>query len=193
MPLPIQSAVQRTLTPYDARIRRAINQGFTAYVRRAGGGNLFPRTDAAEIFDCVVQAATAEFTEPTGVKVFQERGTARFLFGDVVVRFKKADRNGKGLNLRTRLNEAFLNPRLPFGDAPEAMKVEICWKLNALGTGYEDIVVTARDGARVLWSYSLPGGAQLVLPFMAPEAKPAVRKVVVKLKQKGVKSSEKGN
>ena len=38
------------------------------------------------------------------------------------------------------------------------MKVEICWKVNELGTGYDSVHVTARNGDGQLWSYELPGG-----------------------------------
>lgn len=101
----------------------------------------------------------------------------------MLARFKKASRRGCGQNIPTGANDNFLDPSIPFEDAPEAMKVEICWKVNELGTGYTDVHVTARDGAGVLWTYELPGGAQEIIEFPAkPVMAPPRRRSVAKLK-----------
>lgn len=183
MPMPIEPDVRSALLPHNANIRRVIDEGFKAYVKRRGGGNLFRRTDAAEIFDCVVRTAVAELGKRNGIKIFKDGATARFLFdGKVLVRFKKANSKKMGQNIRTVANDNFIDAALPFGDAPAAMKVDVCWKVNALGTGFTNIFVTARDGKTRLWCYELPGGAQDVLKF--PEKAPAAapRKRIVKLK-----------
>jgi hypothetical protein len=106
----------------------------------------------------------------------------------VLVRFKKADRSGAGQNIKTGANDRFLNPRLPFPDAPEAMKVEICWKLNALRTGYDSLHVTSRNGTGVLWSYEMPGGVQETIRFPTkPAEAPAAGRRRAKLKSEDAK------
>ena len=186
MPAPLQHVVEAALSPYNDRIRRAIRHGFQAYIRKIGGTpNLLRRTDAVDVFDSVAQALIAEFHGDAGVKVFEGSGTIRILFGGrVLARFKKAGPNGHGMNLRTRANDRFLDPNLPFADAPRADKVEICWTSNATGTSFETLHVVARNGERALWSYAMPGGAQRTLPFPKPaapaEAPP--RRSVAKLK-----------
>jgi hypothetical protein len=181
---PLQHVVEATLAPFNARIRRAIDRGFKDYVRKLGGkANLLKRTDAIDVFDCVARELLAEFKGKAGVKVFEGSGTVRLLFGGrVLVRFKKAGRNGRGMNLRTRANDRFLDPRLPFPDAPDAAKVEICWRLNATGTSFETLHVTARNGDGALWSYLLPGGAEQTLPFPKDAPVEAPRRSVAKLK-----------
>jgi hypothetical protein len=103
--------------------------------------------------------------------------------GKVIARFKKASRWGRGANVPTGANDDFLNPGIPFADAPEAMKVEICWKVNDLGTGYTSVHVTAREGAGHLWSYEMPDGAQGVIEFPGRNTVPLQpRRSVAKLK-----------
>lgn len=187
MPLATEHDVQAALAPYNSRIRRAIDRGFSKYVRRlASGPNLWKRTDSVDISDCVTKELLKEFEGKAGIAVFRKYGTVKLLFGSrVVVRFKKGGRNGLGMNAATRANDNFLNPNLPFQDAPHAMKVEICWKLNATGTGCTDVIVAARNGDGALWSYRLPGGRQKVLEFPAREATPREengRRSIVKLK-----------
>jgi hypothetical protein len=182
MPIPNEASVKAALLPFRDRIRRVVDSGFRRHRQR--GANLFTRTDAANIFDFVIQAALREFGSDSDVKVFHGQATARFLFKNkVLVRFKQGDEEGRGNNISTEANSKFLNPRLPFIDAPEAMKVEICWLKNALGTNFDSIVVTARDGEAVLWSFALFGGAQEVLPLPMPKPAPVrPRRSVVKLK-----------
>ncbi|ABE62175.1 conserved hypothetical protein [Nitrobacter hamburgensis X14] len=189
MPMPVEPLVRTALAPFDKRVRRVVDIGFKAYLSRRGAGNLYKRTDAAEIFDCVVQAAIVEFDDKPGVKVFKGKATARFLFANtVLVRFKKADRSGAGQNVRTGANDRFLNPTLAFPDAPEAMKVEICWKLNAMRTGYDSLHVTSRNGAGVLWSYELLGGVQETIRFPSkPAPMPATGRRRAKLKSEDAK------
>jgi len=182
------------LEPFNKRILDVINKGFKSFLARRGTGNLYRRTDSSDIFDNVIQAALAEFTGKPGVEIFPNGVTARFLFGGkVLVRFKKASRRGRGQNIPTGANDDFLDPSLPFADAPAAMKVEICWKVNDLGTGYTDVYVTARNGAGVLWTYELPGGEQEIIKFPR-ETAPPNRRSVAKLKDpaKGKKRNSSG-
>jgi hypothetical protein len=186
MPVPNQREVEAVISKYARRIRRAVDAGFRAYVRRIGGApNRFARTDSADTFDCVAQAIAREFSDGVGGKILDGRGTLKLLLdGRVLVRFKKAGRNGVGSNLRTRANDRFLDPSLPYEDAPRAAKVEICWTVNDTGTSFDSLRVIARDGAAGLWSFDLPGAAPLPLfeakPAAPAEARP--RRSVAKLK-----------
>jgi hypothetical protein len=184
MPVPVEADVRTALEPFNKRIRLVLDKAFKAYLAKRAGGNVYKRTDSADIFDCVIQAAMAEFTGKPGIEVFPNGSTARFLFGNkVLARFKKASRKGRGQNIKTDANDKFLKASLPFPDAPQAMKVEICWKVNELGTGYTAVYVTARDGNRVLWTYEMPGGAQEIIEFPAkPAITPPKRRTVAKLK-----------
>ncbi len=196
MPVPVESDVRAALEPYNKPIRKVLDKAFKAYLAKRGGGNVYRRTDSADIFDSVIQAAMAEFNGKPGIQVFANGSTARFLFGGkVLTRFKKAGRKGRGQNIPTAANTEFLKASLPFPDAPEAMKVEICWKVNELGTGYNEVYVTARDGNRVLWTYEMPGGAQEIIEFprkTAAPVQPQRRRSLAKLKD-SAKTKKKKN
>jgi hypothetical protein len=162
-----------------------LDRAFKDFLAKRGAGNIYKRTDSADVFDSVIRAAVAEFNGKPGTVVFTTGSTARFLFdGKVLVRLKKAIKRGKGGNIRTGANDNFLDPGIPFADAPQAMKVEICWKVNELGTGYRSVHVTARNGEGQFWSFELPGGQQGVIEF--PQQKTAApqprRRSVAKLK-----------
>jgi hypothetical protein len=184
MSLPIEKEVREALEPFNKRIRKVLDKGFRDFLAKRGPGNLHKRTDSADVFDSVIRAAIGEFSGKAGIQVFSTGSTACFLFGGkVLARFKKANRRGRGANIPTGANDDFLNPGIPFADAPEAMKVEICWKVNDLGTGYTSILVTARDGAGHLWSYEMPDGAQGVIEFRGRNSVPLQpRRSVAKLK-----------
>jgi hypothetical protein len=184
MSLPIENEVREALEPYDNRVRKVLDKAFKDFLAKRGSGNLYKRTDSADVFDSVIRAAIAEFNNSPGVTVFTSGSTARFLFGGrVLVRFKKATRRGRGSNIQTGTNDNFLDPSIPFADAPQAMKVEICWKVNELGTGFDSVHVTARNGDGQLWSYEMPGGNQGVIEFPQKTAVPQPRRgSVAKLK-----------
>ncbi|BBZ94347.1 hypothetical protein BRDID11004_47500 [Bradyrhizobium diazoefficiens] len=183
MPLPVEKEVREELEPFNERIRKVLDKAFKDFLAKRGAGNMYKRTDSVDVFDSVIRAAMAEFNGRPGVTVFASGSTARFLFGNVLVRFKKAVRRGKGSNIATGANNDFLNPAIPFADAPSAMKVEICWKLNELGTGYRSVHVTARNGDNQLWSYELPGGQQGIIEFPQKTASPQPRRrTAMKLK-----------
>ena len=183
MSLPVETEVRETLEPFNGRIRSVLDKAFKDFIKK-GASNVYKRTDAADQFDGVIRAALGEFTNSPGVVVFPTGSTARFLFdGKVLVRFKKASRKGRGSNIPTGANDNFLDPAIPFADAPQAMKVEICWKVNELGTGYDSVHVTARNGDGKLWSYEMPGGNQGIIEFPQKIAAPQPRRrSVAKLK-----------
>jgi hypothetical protein len=183
MSLPVEKQVREALEPYNGRIRKVLDKAFKDFIKK-GAANLYKRTDSADVFDGVIRAAIAEFTNSPGVVVFPTGSTARFLFeGKVLVRFKKASCRGRGSNIPTGANDNFLDPAIPFTDAPQAMKVEVCWKVNQLGTGYDSVHVTARNGDGKLWSYEMPGSQQGVIEFPQKTAAPQPRRrSVAKLK-----------
>jgi len=91
MSLPIEKEVREVLEPYSKRIRKVLDKAFKDFLARRGAGNIYKRTDSADVFDSVIRVAIAEFNNKPGTVVFDGGSTARFLFeGKVLVRFKKA-------------------------------------------------------------------------------------------------------
>jgi hypothetical protein len=192
MTVPVENEVRETLEPYNGRIRKVLDKAFRDFNQK-GAGNIYKRTDSADVFDRVIRAAIADFSSTQGVMIFPTVSTARFLFDrKVLVRFKKASRKGRGSNIPTGANDNFLDPAIPFTDAPQAMKVEICWKVNALGTGYTSVHVTARNGDGKLWSYELPGGQQGVIEFPQKTVVPQPRRRSVAKLKDSAKTKKKG-
>src|SRR5258708_32526216 len=116
MSLPIEKEVREELEPFNKRVRKVLDKAFRDFLAKRGAGNMYKRTDSVDVFDSVIRAAVAEFNGKPGVTVFTSGSTARFLFGRVLVRFKKATRRGRGSNIQTGANDNFLDPAIPFAD-----------------------------------------------------------------------------
>lgn len=171
--------VQSALLPYHGKIKSVIVDGYDEWQRvsafRATSGYspvLYSRTTANYVFDAIARNAQATFGRDKTVRIRQEAQTIKFIFsGKVIVRFKKGDDDHLGKNILTQAVLDYLDPQqtLP-GFPPEAAKVEIVWSANDIGTAIEDVMVVARDGNNLLWSYRIDDdageiGDSSVLPF----------------------------
>lgn len=171
--------VQATLSPYHGHIKQVIADGYDEWQRvstfRAMNGYspvLYSRTIANYVFDAIARNAQATFGRDRTVRIREEAQTIKFIFaGKVIVRFKKGDDDHLSKNILTQAVLDYLDPQqtLP-GFPPEAAKVEIVWSANDIGTAIEEILVVARDGDTVLWSYRVDddageAGDSNVLPF----------------------------
>lgn len=171
--------VKTALSPYHGQIKQVVAEGYDEWQRiaafRATSGYspvLYSRTVANYVFDAIARNAQTVFGREKTVRVRQETQTIKFIFDNkVIVRFKKGDEDHLGKNILTQAVMDYLDPQqtLP-GFPPEAAKVEIVWSANEIGTGIEDIMVVARDGNTVSWSYRIDDDADeadgtSVLPF----------------------------
>lgn len=171
--------VKAALSPYHVRIKQVVIEGYDEWRRvaafRATSGYspvLYSRTVANYVFDAIARNAQTVFGREKAVRIRQETQTIKFIFaGKVIVRFKKGDEDHLGKNILTQAILDYLDPQqtLP-GFPPEAAKVEIVWTANEIGTAVEDVVVVARDGNTLLWSYRIDddageAGGVSVLPF----------------------------
>ena len=110
------------------------------------------------------------FDGTSGVYVIDSHATFGFLIDDrVFFRFKKGDANGLSTNVRTQLALAFHNhdQDLP-GLLPEVERVEVVYQLNRLETQIIDIIVVARNGDIVVWTYSLLDTVASGMPLPMP-------------------------
>lgn len=161
--------VKRALTPYHSRIKGAILAGFAEWLavsacRSANGFApvLYSRTIANYVFDAIARNARSKFGDDPSVRVFDEMQTVKFCFnGSVIGRFKKGDDDNLGQNIPTQAALDFADPQqiLP-GLPPEAAKVEFIWTPDDIGTEIESVMVVARDGNHVLWSYKIDDAAE---------------------------------
>jgi hypothetical protein len=159
-----EAEVTEALAPYHGRIMQAVVAGFkewlvVADVRSKQGFSpiLYPRTVTNYVFDAIARNARSMFGLDTTVRVFDESQTVKFCFNDKVIgRFKKGDEDNLGKNITTQAVLDFVGAQqvLP-GLPPEAAKVEFLWAANDIGTYVERVMVVARDGDSLLWSYEI--------------------------------------
>ena len=169
--------VQRVLGAYHHRIRSVVEKAWAEWrivsamrMEASLPPLLYSRTVANNIFDAIARIAVQEFAGDASVHLKIESQTVKFYFKDgVLARFKKADENKLGRNIPTQSALDFANPHCLFQDLPHSTaKIEIVWVANELQTDLEHVLVVARDGARLLWSYEiLPGeaGSGTIVPF----------------------------
>lgn len=178
--------VRTALEPYHARIRSAVISGFAEWLSlaecRAAKGYapvLYPRTISNYVFDAIARCALTVFGSDPTVRIIDQVQTVKFCFGDVVIgRFKKGDEDNLGQNIRTQAVLDFVDAQhsLP-GLPPAAAKIEFIWTPDLLGSAVESVLVVARDGDNLLWSYEIdpgePATGAIPLPFQAaPDDEP---------------------
>lgn len=174
--------VKAALSPHHNQIKQIVADAYDEWQRiaafRATSGYspvLYSRTVANYVFDSIARNAKKVFSREKTVVIRQETQTIKFIFaGKVIVRFKKGDEDHLGKNILTQAVMDYLDPQqtLP-GFPPEAAKVEIIWAANDIGTAIENVMVVARDGNSLRWSYSIDdveAEATGVLPFPAGPA-----------------------
>lgn len=159
-----KAEVRRALEPFHDRIGDVIRRGFEEWLHikefmlaQRYGPVLYPRTAANHVFDAIAPNAIREFGPDVDVWVKDEVQTVKFCFGGVVVaRFKKGDDDNLGQNHPTQAVIEFIDAQqmLP-GFPPEAAKVEFIWVPTVLEDAIDEILVVARDGDRVLWTYPI--------------------------------------
>ncbi|MBL8567170.1 MAG: hypothetical protein JNM89_15785 [Hyphomicrobiaceae bacterium] len=159
-----EADVKESLQPYHAKIRAMVQRGLDEWLAvskwRAEAGFapiLYPRTVTNYVFDAIARNARSAFALDATVRVLDEAQTVKFCFGSVVIgRFKKGDDDNLGQNIETQAVLQFIEAEqtLP-GLPPEAAKVEFIWAANDIGTELKSVLVVARDGDEVLWSYEI--------------------------------------
>ena len=110
------------------------------------------------------------FTDCPDVRIIRKNETYLFLLHEqVCFRVKKGDEAGLSKNISTLFAINYNDPQQSLPGIPDAQRVEIIYQVNREGSEIIDILVVARIGSTVIWSYSLLGGAEefmLVPPFV---------------------------
>ena len=122
------------------------------------------------------------------VRLMEGHETIRLLIDKaILLRLKKMDRRGYTRAIQTQACLAFTNisPRLPFDlmDVPELAIVDMGYVLNDLETKIDHILVAARFGESVIWSYSANEGGEEAHAKIEPALKlPATSGNVIRLR-----------
>ncbi len=185
MPIPPKEAIQPILDnlrePIVATVLGAWGDWIASpYV----GAWRCKRSRANFVWEQIIDRAHVAFAEEPSVQVIDGQETFKFLIEDsVLFRFKKGDDAGVTANIPTQIALAFHDHEQNLFGLPEVYRVEVIYQLNMLETEVVDVLVVARDGNAIAWSYSLldSGEGVVPLPMPAPSeeppAKPAVRLV----------------
>ena len=176
MPMADEQAVRAVLAKYESVLFAATHGGWDDWRALGLGGRLIfqARSRACVVYDFIVQRAMAALAEDPAVRVLRRDETVKFVFHDTVaLRFKKANENGLGSNIRTQATLGFVKQQQELPDFPNVHKVEVVYVLNDLQTRITQVLVAARDGDVCLWHYDLaPESGARVIPMPVPMPNP---------------------
>ena len=173
--------VRNYLEPFHSRILGVVKQAFADWRAladfKAQNGlpaALYSRTTSNEVFDFIASRAMVEFRTDPSVTVRPEAQTFKLIFKGIVGgRYKRGDEDDLGQNIPTAAALALehADGELP-GFPPETAWVEFIWQANELLTRLDYVLVVARDGDTILWSYEIEdvagAGGGGVTPFSPP-------------------------
>ena len=122
------------------------------------------------IWEQTIDHMRRKFSGCHGVRIIRKNETYLFLLHDqVCFRVKKGDEAGLSRNISTLFAINYNDPQQKLPGIPDVQRVEIIYQLNREGSEVIDVLVVAREGVRVMWSYSLLRRADtvtLVPPFV---------------------------
>ena len=185
MPVPPKEAIQPILDNLREPIVAAVLGAWDDWIASPYLGVWrCKRSRANFVWEQIIDRAHVAFAEEPSVRVIDGQETFKFLIEDsVLFRFKKGDDAGVTANIPTQIALAFHDHGQDLFGLPEVYRIEVVYQLNMLETEVVDVLVVARDGNAIAWSYSLldSGDGVVPLPTPAPSdeplAKPAVRLV----------------
>ena len=125
------------------------------------------------MWEQMIDRAHRAFEADPGVAISRKNETFRFVVGDVLFRFKKGDRTGLSANFPTQTALAFHDPQRVIPGQGALERVEVVYTLNRLQTEVTDVLVVARHGTTILWTFSLLDAAEPSASIAMPKAPPA--------------------
>jgi len=185
---PTEPFVRSILGPYEPQICQIIDRAWRRMSGLPGRASFdFKRTVATIMHQCTMNEVRATFTGLSDIKLLEGHETIRLLIDQrLVVRLKKMDKRGFTRAQPTQATFAFTTPNtmLPFAskDVPDICTVDVGYVLNYLGTRIEMILVAARHGDVVIWSYPAEGGRGEAVASITPTPMhPASSATIIKL------------
>lgn len=191
MAAPNEDDVKFVLEPYANAIVSIIRRAWQDWMESGYAATWeFKRARANFVSAQIALYAREAFEDEPNIYIVEKDETLKFLANDrVLFRLKKADMTGLTANIPTQQVLAYHDHDQNLFDLPEVQRVDAVYILNTLETDIHDILIVARDGERLAWTYSLLDGAEGVeaLPIpetTPPEAAPGRRLVRAKAPQK---------
>ncbi|MCR1803925.1 hypothetical protein NTC87_01755 [Stenotrophomonas geniculata] len=191
MTTPEIEVVQAALAPLEPVLTRAFTNAWADW-QSADLSHWRRRGRANYIWEQAAHYAATELDPMPSVSVLLKNESYHFLVDDQVsFRLKKSDSTGFTRNYPTQEALAFHDPQLPLTGIPAQHRVEVTYQLNEAETDLNDIVVVARDGEKILWTYSmLRDNSVTSLPTTqaAPQVEPDMARPTGLVRVKGAKT-----
>lgn len=184
---PTEPFVRNILRPYEPTLCQALGRAWDRVASFPGRASFdFKRTVATLMHQMVMNEIRAEYADSRTVRLLEGHETIRLLIErQLVLRLKKMDRHGYTRAQPTQATLGFTNEMpLPFAgdDIPDVHTVDFGYVLNELETKIETILVAARYGESVLWSYPTDGREDAgVIAVISPPSTPPSTASIIKL------------
>lgn len=189
--------VQSALSPLGPVLTQSFLQAWKDW-QAAGKTQWTKRGRANYVWEEAVHHAKIGFAKRDDVTIVPKNESYHFLVkGAIAFRLKKADSSGFTSNYPTQEAMAFHDPQLPLTGIPAEHRVEVTYTLNRTETDITDVLVVARDGEKIAWTYSLLRADSVIsLPSKASKdasAKKTGKTGLVRPKGQKNKPDETGN
>ena len=192
MTTPILTDVKTILEPHVSTIVSIMHRAWRDWMESGYAATWeFKRTRANFVWAQMITYAREAFENDADIHIVEKDETLKFLAGDrVLFRLKKGNETGLTANIPTQQVLAYHNHAQDMFGMPEVQRVDVVYIVNVLETDISDVLVVARDGKQLAWTYSLMEESEVVdtLPFpgvAAPHTPPGPRLVRAKTTQKG--------
>lgn len=174
MPAPNEDDVKPVLEPYAGIIVTIMRRAWEDWLESGYALTWeFARARANFISAQMASYAREAFEDEPGIYIVEKDETLKFLADDrVLFRLKKGDEAGLTANIPTQQVLAYHDHDQNMFGMPEVQRVDVVYILNTLETDIHEILVVARDGKHLAWTYSLLDGAEGVAALPLPEASP---------------------
>lgn len=155
MATPDLETVQSALSPLEPILTQSFMQAWKDW-QAAGKTQWTKRGRANYVWEEAVHHAKISVAQMSDVTIVPKNESYHFLVKDTVAfRLKKADSSGFTSNYPTQEAMAFHDPQLPLTGIPAEHRVEVTYTLNRAETDITDVLVVARSGDQIAWTYSL--------------------------------------
>ena len=171
---PTEPYVRSILGAHEARLSGMFEQSWQAVASFPGRSQLgYKRTVATLMHQFMMNAVRSEFSDAADVRPMESHETIRLLIGrTLVARLKKMDGRGYARAIPTQttltLTNALDAPMFDASEVPPIFHVDMGYVLNDLETRIEHILVAARFGESIIWSYEADRGAAAAAAVIAP-------------------------
>jgi hypothetical protein len=195
MPFPRRDDVQDLLAQREPAINNIVIGAWEQWWNNPERPGLYRRTRATLIHNYMMNIAGPAFAGDAGVRLVEKQETIYFVVDQrLVFRFKKGDDIGLSSNIETQAALAFHDPQQTLPELPDVGRVDVAYVLNPFETLVDRILVVARNGSRVIWSYAIyPRIDEIELPTPLPvrPIPPAPAQNVVRLPSVANKKEDK--